>query len=412
MKYTRFTNCHLCDKGRIFKCTDLYVNNELGKIVDKPGDSENILTEDLSGNILAPGFLDIQNNGLFGFNFTEGKAGESTDDMYRFSLFYKDSLAKYLALGVTSICPTVTTTKPDIYSSVIPMYKPTRTTEHCDCLGAHLEGPFINPCKKGCHPENAIIDAKGGYKKISEVYGEENLKKNTRIVTLSPDTPGVLESIPLLVKDDVVVSIGHTDSDHITALKALSKGATMVTHLYNAMPQPHHRETGVVGLITSPEADETPFFGMITDGIHVSPSMASLAYRGNPEKCIVVSDAMHLIGLPDGLYEFDERAIEKIGTRLYIKGTTTLAGAATPLPQCMRNLMHWTGISLANAVKAATNTPAIAINVADKKGFLNKGCDADLVVLNEDGYVQKIYKLGKLVKSNAENNSAKLSAAL
>ncbi|KAK7678836.1 hypothetical protein QCA50_018138 [Cerrena zonata] len=170
------------------------------------------------------------------------------------------------------------------------------------------------------------------------------------------------------------------------------------------MPQPHHRDVGVVGLITNPKTEQTPYFGLISDGVHVDPSMVTFAYRSNPDKCILVTDAMHLIGLPDGTYKWDQQEITKTGPILYLKGTKTLAGAATTLPQCVRNLMKWANVPLAKAVKTVTNTPSISIGKQDCKGFLNAGCDADLVVLDTKGFVKKIYKLGKLVKPIDEDH--------
>lgn len=145
--------------------------------------------------------------------------------------------------------------------------------------------------------------------------------------------------------------------------------------------------------------------------------MVNLAYKSNPSKCVLVTDAMHLIGLPDGEYKWDEQIIVKTGDRLYLKNTDTLAGAATTLPQCIRNLMKWAHIGLPEAVKAATNNPALSIGVEHEKGFLNVGCDADLVVLNKDGFVTKVYKLGNEIASSdipqsSINRESKISAML
>lgn len=128
--------------------------------------------------------------------------------------------------------------------------------------------------------------------------------------------------------------------------------------------------------------------------------MAAIAYTAHPDKCVLVTDAMHLIGLPDGTYKWDSQYITKTGDRLYLKGTTTLAGAATTLPECIRNLMHWTGISLAEAVKTVTNNASVSIGLQHERGFLDVGCDADFVVLNADGFVQNVYKLGNKIKSS------------
>ena len=121
--------------------------------------------------------------------------------------------------------------------------------------------------------------------------------ENVCIVTAAPEIEGVLDLIPSITDKNCVFSIGHTMAEYETGVQAIEKGATMITHLYNAMPQPHHRDAGVVGLINSPAVGEakTPYFGLICDGVHVDPSMANFAYRSNPNKCVLVTDAMHLI---------------------------------------------------------------------------------------------------------------------
>lgn len=411
MSYTKFTNTHLCDNGVLYANTDLYVDNDKGIIVDDiPADAK-VSIVDLEGNILAPGYIDIQNNGIYGLNFSSLNGESTLEDVKQFKNFYKDCMNKYLKTGVTSMCPTVTSNFPEVYEKVLPIYQEGRSKEQCDSLGAHIEGPFINIKKKGCHPPETFVDAKNKCK-LEEVYGEDNLINNVCILTAAPEIDGVLELIPKIKLKNITFSIGHTTSDYQTGLKAVESGATMVTHLYNAMPQPHHRDVGVVGLITNPKTEQTPYFGLISDGVHVDPSMVTFAYRSNPDKCILVTDAMHLIGLPDGTYKWDQQEITKTGPILYLKGTKTLAGAATTLPQCVRNLMKWANIPLAKAVKTVTNTPSISIGKQDCKGFLNAGCDADLVVLDTKGFVKKIYKLGKLVKPIDEDHPGKLMAAL
>lgn len=398
MTFTKFTNCNLIDNGEVYAHKDLYIDNETHKIVETPDPSKVTEVIDLEGQYLAPGFLDLQNNGIYGVSFSNINSESTDQEVAMFQAKYNDAMTKYLSTGVTGMCPTLPSTFPKVYKKVLPLYKKTHSTEKCDSLGAHLEGPFINLKKGGCHPREAFVDAKGGKDKLYNIYGGQENFDNVAIVTAAPEIPGVLDLIPELKSKHITFSIGHTMTDYETGLKAVENGATMITHLYNAMPQPHHRDVGVIGLINLPSAREIPSFGLICDGVHIDPSMCALAYKSNPEKCFLVTDAMHLIGLADGTYKWDDQYIVKEGYRLVLKGTNTLAGAATTLPACVRNLMHWTGISLAEAVKTVTNNPAKAIGL-ESKGHLNPGCDADLVVLNKDGYVQSIYKLGNKVKS-------------
>lgn len=410
--YTRFTNCHLLDNGITYFNQDLYINNQTGKIIKNPHDEKNTKIVDLNGKYLAPGLIDIQNNGFFGLNFSNLNSNSTPEEVEMYKRFYDDVMTKFLETGVTSVCPTVTSNFPEVYEMVLPILKKSRSGDKCDSLGAHCEGPFISLIKKGCHPTETFVDAKDGTAKIDQVYGSNNLLDNVCIVTAAPEIDGVLDVIPYLILKDVIYSIGHTNADYETGLKAVEQGATMITHLYNAMPQPHHRDAGVVGLINNPITNNTPYFGIICDGIHVDPSMAALAYKSHPDKCVLVTDAIFMFGLPDGVYKWDKRNVVKDGFKLLLEGTKTLAGSGTSLIQCVRNVMKWTNISLAEAVKAATNNAAKSIGVENQKGFLNEGCDADLVVLDENAFIQQIYKLGNPVRVNDHNQPAKLIASL
>ncbi|EGV65033.1 hypothetical protein CANTEDRAFT_113350 [Yamadazyma tenuis ATCC 10573] len=412
MRYTKFTNCHLLDNGITYYNTDLYVDNHTGKITGNPQDTSNTNTVDLDGNFLAPGLIDIQNNGFFGHNFSNLNAGSTPEQIEMFKRFYEDVMTKFLETGVTSVCPTVTSNFPEVYTKVLPLYKRSRSNDKCDSLGAHCEGPFISLIKKGCHPTETFVDAKEGSSKLDQVYGADNLLENVCIVTAAPEIDGVLDVIPYLRSKNVIYSIGHTNADYETGLKAVENGCTMITHLYNAMPQPHHRDAGVLGLINNPITDNTPYFGIICDGIHVDPSMAAMAYKSHPDKCVLVTDAIFLFGLPDGTYRWDSRNVVKDGFKLMLEGTKTLAGSGTSLIQCVRNVIRWTDISLAEAVKAATNNPAKSLGIESEKGFLNEGCDADLVVLNNRAFIQSIYKLGRHIKVNDHNQPAKLISSL
>jgi len=409
---TKFTNGYLCDNGVLVK-QDLYIDDATHRIIDRPVDSSVVTSVvDLKNQILAPGYLDIQNNGIYGVNFSNLSSNSTATDVANFKAKYHDAMHKYLSTGVTAICPTVTSNFPDVYPKVLPIYRKNYSTEECDSLGAHLEGPFINLKKKGCHPTETFVDASKGQSSLNAIYGDDANLKNVCIITAAPEVPGMLQLIPQITKHNITFSIGHTMADYDTSVAAVQSGATMITHLYNAMPQPHHRDVGVVGLITSPKVKETPYFGMICDDVHVAPSMAILAYKSNPDKTILVTDTMHLIGLPDGTYKWDNQTLVKEGFKIYLQGTSTLAGAATTLAQCVRNLMAWCEISLAEAVKTVTNNPAESLGLQNERGFLKPGCVADFVVLDNSGYVQSVYKAGKRFNSSDIPDSKTLRAAL
>ncbi|KAG7192534.1 uncharacterized protein KQ657_001629 [Scheffersomyces spartinae] len=390
---TRFYNGALCDKGVLKENTTLYVDETTGVILDGSKINVNNVDKhiDLQGNVLAPGFLDIQNNGVYGFNFAimEGSERQFTDD-------YQKAMTRYMSTGVTGVCPTVISADKTTYQKVLPHLGATRLSSQCDSLGVHCEGPFISLNKKGCHnPKHLIEDATKVT--LADVYGND--PKEIKVVTVAPEIPGIFDQIPLMCQKGWIVSVGHTTASYQQASCAVEKGATLITHLYNAMPAPHHRKAGVVGTITlaGDKGSPTPYFGMIADGIHIDKTMVAMAYRAAPGKCILVTDTMHLYGLPDGVYNWDGQVLRKKGAVVLVDGTETLAGSATDLPSCLRNLMEWADLSLAEAVACVTNHPANVLDLEKKKGYLDPGCDADLVVLNRSGYVQKVFKLGNPV---------------
>ena len=199
----------------------------------------------------------------------------------------------------------------------------TRNAEDgAESLGAHCEGPFINKEKNGIHKQD-VLQKPSGIKSLEACYGEENLRPpRVTMVTLAPELDPSDSIIQNLRARGITVSIGHSTATHAQAVSALRQGATMITHLYNAMPQPHHREAGIIGLIGSKDAPRRPWFGLIADNVHVHPSMVRVAYSTHPKGCVLVTDAMAVLGLPDASYPWTNgETLEKTGSKLTLKGT-------------------------------------------------------------------------------------------
>lgn len=304
-----------------------------------------------------------------------------------------------------------------------------------ESLGAHCEGPFIHPKKKGAHSEEYILAPEGGLASLKAVYGEENLRPQPdstgqspaiRKVTIAPEIPGALDSIRALTQDHgIICSIGHTTATYEQGLEAVRAGGSVITHLFNAMEPYLHRVPGLVGLVSAPVTDLAvrPYFGLIADGIHLSPSGVCGAWAMGEDKCILTTDATAVTGLPDGTY--DSRLgvkVAKTGKKLVIEGTDTVAGgyvappsltissangstidSAATLLECVNNLIRWTGINAARALKTVTETPARMLGCLDTKGKLQPGADADLVVFSwaksieheqEISEVDQVWKFG------------------
>ena len=190
-----------------------------------------------------------------------------------------------------------------------------------ESLGAHCEGPFLNPEKNGIHKKEAL-QTPSSYAKLEACYGSANLySPRVRMVTFAPELDQSKSVIKGLKSKGIVASIGHSTATHNQATSAVKQGATMITHMYNAMPQPHHRDTGIVGILGAQEGISKPYFGIIADGIHVHPNMVQLAYSAHPKGCILVTDAMSVLGLPDGDYPWTNgEIIEKRGPQVTLKG--------------------------------------------------------------------------------------------
>jgi N-acetylglucosamine-6-phosphate deacetylase len=408
----KFINATLIDEGIETPNSELWVDLMSGLILDVKESNipQQYSVIDLNGDLLSPGFIDIQLNGAFGFDFSDSQYGDGTDEA--FVAGFKDVCKRLIKSGVTSFCPTLPSTFPEVYHKVLKHMHPERTSEGAESLGLHLEGPFLSPLKPGCHPMAAIITAPEGIETMKKIYGEEDLRK-AKIITLAAEQEGVMESIPALADMGLTISMGHSVLTYKGGCEAIQKGATMITHVYNAMTQPHHRETGLFGLLGANDRDLNsnstekmnirPYFGVIVDGIHVHPSGVKIAYHAHPEGCCLVTDAMFLMGLPSGTYNWGMQKVVKKDMKVYLEGTDTIAGSAVELDTSLMNLVNWAEIPIAEAIKTCTVNPAKAIGVYGKKGSLKPGADADLTILDRSGKVKRVYKLGHKVYETSKN---------
>ncbi|ORY14810.1 n-acetylglucosamine-6-phosphate deacetylase-like protein [Clohesyomyces aquaticus] len=388
----KFTNCLLVKGDKLVE-DDLWISSVSGKIIN----GQEILYEhraapdeviDLGGRVLAPGFIDVQLNGAYGFDFSVIPEDESVG--------YGKGVSRVnrslITTGVTSYLPTLTSQRPEVYETALPFLGPSGTlrdpNKGSESLGAHCEGPFISPKQNGIHNISVLRTASSGIADLATCYGASNLDPNSpspiKLVTLAPELDGALSCISSLTSLGMSVSIGHSDASYETARTAIKAGATMITHLFNAMKPLHHRNPGIFGLLgtTSSQIDK-PYFGIIADGIHLHPTSIQIAYNAHPSGLILVTDAMRLSGLPDGTYDWTNGSrIVKNGPLLTLEENGKIAGSSIQLVDCVTNFMNWTGASVAQAIGAVTETPARMLGMENVKGSLKEGADADLVVLD------------------------------
>ncbi|KAI9292532.1 Metallo-dependent hydrolase [Neoconidiobolus thromboides FSU 785] len=351
---------------------------------------------DAKGALIVPGYIELQLNGAFGVDFT-GDCGNLKEGLHKVSL-------GLLKQGVTAYCPTIVSSRADVYEKVLPHTVPRKGSakDGAEILGAHLEGPFISGDKYGAHEVATLQNANDGIDALNGLYGlNKHDDRSVAIVTMAPDVDGVMEVIPELAKRVPIVAIGHSAATTSQSENAVRQGATMVTHMFNAMQQFHHRDPGMIGLLGS-SAVERPYYGIICDGIHVHPNSIKIAYYSHPKGAVLVTDAMAAMGLPEGNYILGNMNVEVNSEGVYIAGTKTLAGSVIKMDDCVRNFQKFTGCSIVEAIEAATLHPAEAMKITDKKGSLNFGCDADILFLNDKLEIQRVFVNGE--EANIHSN--------
>jgi N-acetylglucosamine-6-phosphate deacetylase len=283
--------------------------------------------------------------------------------------------------------PTLISSPPERYEEFFDALEEGAVEKGARVLGAHLEGPFLAPDRKGAHDPAHLRPIDLGF--IRELLGSGKV----RIMTLAPELPNALEAIELLLEGGAVASAGHTDATCEEVTRAVDAGLSVGTHLYNAMRPLAHREPGTVGALLT---DDRVKVGIIADGVHVHEAALRLAYRARgSEGLILVTDAMQAAGMPPGDYELGQRKVhlEDGAVRL---PDGTLAGSALTMDEAVRNAVRFLGVSLAQAVCMAAETPAAALNL-DGKGKIAAGCDADFVLLDAEGTVLETIVAGETV---------------
>lgn len=328
---------------------------------------------DLADDFLVPGFVDLQVNGAFGVDVVAQP--ERLDELS----------AKLLATGTTSYLPTIVTLPLASYSELLPAIS-LDGEAGAEPLGLHLEGPFINPRKRGAHPEDSIVLPDIGV--LREMLDAAPI----RMVTVAGEMPGCRALIEEAAGRNVVVSLGHSDATFEEALSALNSGAESVTHLFNAMSPLHHRDPGLPGAaMVHPGA----VCGMVADGLHVHPEMVKLAYEKlGPDRMYLVTDAMAAAGMESGEYSLAGRRVH-IGDGVPRLEDGTLAGSVLRMDQALRNAMAFTYCSLPEAVRMASTTPAKLAKEDGRKGRLAPGFDADVVALSPELEVKAVWAKGK-----------------
>ncbi len=377
----RVVGASVFSKGNVFIEKDLYVKD--GFISDKAEGTEGVI--DASDCYAIPGLIDIHFHGALGEDVCDGKI----------EAFEK--IAKYEAgRGITAICPATLTLSTEDLKKVLSLGAEFASIEHEGCAelaGFNMEGPFISEAKKGA--QNPMYIRRCSTELVDEFIGVS--KGLLKIIGLAPEeNPGFEEYISA-VRDRVKVSIAHSNADYDTAKRAFDAGASHAVHLYNAMSAMSHREPGIVGAVYD---CKNVTCEIICDGIHVHPAVVRETFdMMGAERMILISDSLRSTGMPDGRYVLGGLDVIKKGRECRLADSGNIAGSTCDLFECMRTAVLDMGIPLEKAVAAATINPARCIGVDDKRGSLDAGKVADILLLNKkDLSLKAVYMKGTLIK--------------
>jgi N-acetylglucosamine-6-phosphate deacetylase len=337
---------------------------------------------DAGGGIIAPGFIDLQVNGGGGRLLSEEPTVESVQIM-------SDVLPRF---GCTAFLPTIVTSSTARTIDALQAVEGARGARSSGArvLGAHVEGPFINPERRGVHLPALIRPPS-----VEELRRFLSLgSAHITVLTLAPEMPGASDLIVEARRLGLTVSIGHSNASYHEVVHAVGLGASMATHLFNAMSPLGSREPGTVGAVMQLDGLVA---GLIADGIHVHPASLTIAARVKGRDGIfLVSDAMSPIGTDMTEFWLNGRRVLVEGGRCTTE-EGTLAGSVLTMDAALRTMCYRAGVTLEDAIRMATLNPARAIGVQGSKGSLETGKDADVVVLSPDLRVQATVVEGNLL---------------
>lgn len=377
-------NAHVYTKEHVFEKKDIYIKDGcFVECTEKENEAgETVINAE--GLYAIPGLVDIHFHGASGYDFCNASQEELLE------------IAEYEAQnGILAICPATMSYNEEILGTIMDKaYKYKEEVQKqgaADLVGINMEGPFINGKKAGAQNPEYIMPA--------DVEMFQRLQKRSNgLIKLIDVAPEFSEGMELIEKchEEVRISIAHTDCDYDTAMEAFHKGASHVTHLYNAMPGISHRQPGpiIAALESGAEAE------LITDGIHVHPAMVRFTFQMfGTDKVILISDSMEATGLPDGSYQLGGQAVTVMGKKAVITDKPdVIAGSVTNLFSCMKNCVLNMGIPLEQAVRAATENPAKAIGIEKEYGRIEEGNRANLILMDKELNIMKIIQKGKVIR--------------
>ncbi len=338
---------------------------------------------DGGGCYAIPGLIDLHFHGCKGYDFCDGTSEAIA------------KIAEYEAsVGVTAICPATMTLPVNELEEILAVaakYKKENASGGqgaADLVGVNMEGPFISEAKKGAQDERNIISCDAGICRRF-LNASEGLVK---FVGIAPERNEKAQEFIRQMKDEVHISLAHTNADYDTAMAAFEAGADHAVHLYNAMPAFTHRKPGVVGAVSDSAHVNAE---MICDGVHIHPSVVRATFKMlGADRIVLISDSMRATGMPDGQYTLGGLDVNVAGGKATLVSNGALAGSATNLMESMKTVVKVMGIPLKTAVACASMNPAKCLGIYDEYGSIAPGKKGNVVLLDQDLELKAVVKDG------------------
>ena len=335
-------------------------------------------TVDAKGARIVPGFIDTHMHGAVGVDVN----GATAEDL--------ETIGKFLAQhGTTAFQGSVLTDTQEQTEWCIGQFNAYRSAprEGAELVGIHLEGPFLAKAYEGAMPEhllqNSNIDLVRHYQELAQ--------GGIRYITLSPELPGVLDMIPELRKLGITVGIGHSGATYDQAMEVVSLGATVGTHVGNAMRLFHQHEPAIFGAVMESDV----YCETICDGRHLVPGTVRMYFKcKGPQRIVAITDSIMAAGLPDGNYHLGVNDVVVKDGDAKLQSDGTRAGSTLTQDTALQNMLAWLPLSLEEILPTLTENPAREMGLWETKGSIAPGKDADLVFLDEHARITQVYTRG------------------
>lgn len=373
-------NAKLILENEIVEKKVLLISDKIEGIVEENEIPESAEIIDCDGGYVTPGFIDLHIHGYLGKDVCDATADS-----------IRTIAGGIVENGVTGFLPTTMTVDMSVIKGALDACREVKNSGEyygSQILGVHAEGPFISTSKKGAQDERFILKPDADFVKANADI--------IKIITLAPEEDKDFVEIKRMADEtDVVVSMGHTSADYKTAMESSKNGVKHATHLFNAMTPMTHRAPGVVGAALNSDVS----CELIVDTYHVDPALYEMVYRMKGRKLCFITDCLPAGGLPEGEYTLG-------GAKIIYKNNLckledgTIAGSVLKLNKGVWNVFTNTSIPLYECVNCATLNPATTIGVADRKGSIEVGKDADIVILDNEFNVKKTI-IGGVVRYEA-----------